>query len=361
MSFFIRILLVFISLVFSSSLFSQKDSSEWLFIYYMPYDNNLSYLAEDIHSMINNGIKSDNVNAVIQADYTDSIGMTRTSISETGKTTISIEEENSASKKSFDNYLNWVHNNFEFEKSAVIILDHGGKLDEVGLDEYPDTSFLKVTDIRKSLKKFNKKTKDTVDLVFYQVCAKSSIEPLYELADVTKYTMASQVLLGAPNRYYTELFKNIGTKKNLDGKDVASLIANNEAIDMYSMYTCIDNSKLGRFRNYFVEYIKAIDKRVNFGFEAYPIYFDYASERYWDLESFLLSINSTRPSEIALRTKLVDYMNDELIVFLKKNQYNAEPLDFCGISISALSKSKIRTYRKLKFYRQFRIGKLDLR
>ena len=51
----------------------------------MPYDNNLSYLGEDVLSMINNGIDSDNVNAVVQADLADTLGMTRTIITKTRK------------------------------------------------------------------------------------------------------------------------------------------------------------------------------------------------------------------------------------------------------------------------------------
>ena len=344
----------------SVSLGQVKDTSEWLFIYYMPYDNNLSYLGEDVISMINNGINTSNINAVIQSDFDDSLGMTRTVITKEGKSNSHIDEENSSSSKVLNDYLSWVSDNFEFEKCAVIFLDHGGALDQVGMDTYPTTRFLNVSDIRKSLKKFNNREKDTIDLVFYQVCTKSSIEPLYELKDVCKYTLASQMEIGAPNYYYTLLFDALNDSKARNGLDIADLIVNNDGIDMYKFYTCVDNSKFDSLRELFVDYIKEVDKRNNLFFTESPLNVEYYGERYWDLESFLLNINSTRVKEVEMQTKLIGFLNNDFIVILKKNQHFAVKEDYCGVSISALSKEKIRRYKHLKFYRKFKVRRLDL-
>ncbi|NRA10836.1 MAG: hypothetical protein HRT57_02640 [Crocinitomicaceae bacterium] len=352
-----QLIVIILLLNFSYSQGQDMDSSEWLFIYYMPYDNNLSYLGEDVLSMINNGIDSDNVNAVVQADLADTLGMTRTII--TKKESSHISEENSASKKTYDSYLDWVKTKFHFEKCVIVFLDHGGGLNETGLDEQPN-GFMKVTDIRKSLKRFNKSRGKKIDLVFYQVCNKASLAPLYEISDVTNYTLASQLQLGAPNRYYRHLFKTIGASENLDGAKIAKLIAENETIDMFQYYTCIDNSKFDSLKTHFVNYIKEVDKRNNLLFNEAPIAIEYYGEGYWDLESFILNINSTRIKEVELQTKLVDFISNDFIVFLKKNQHNPPKIDYCGISITALSKAKIKMHRKMKFFRSFKIRKLDL-
>jgi hypothetical protein len=325
----------------------------------MPYDNNLSYLHEDILSMINNGIDSDNVNAVVQTDLDDTLGMTRTIITNDKKISTHISEENSASKKTYDDYLDWVKTKFHFEKCAIVFLDHGGKLNETGLDEQPN-GLMKITDIQKSLKKFNKSRDKKVDLVFYQVCNKGSIEPLYEISDQADYTLSSQLQIGAPNRYYEPMFKAIGTSKNLNGAQVARLIADNEAIDMYKYYTLIDNSKFEELKRLFTEYIKEVDKRKNLLFKEAPNAIEYFGERYWDLESFVVNINSTRKKELELQTELVDFISSDFIVFLKKNQYNPPKINYCGVSITALSKAKIKMYRKMKFFRDFKVRKLDL-
>lgn len=129
---------------------------------------------------------------------------------------------------------------------------------------------------------------------------------------------------------------------------------------MYSFYTCIDNSKFDELRSLFIKYIKEVDKRNNLLFNSSPIAIEYYGERYWDLESFILNINSTRIKEVELQSQLVDFISNEFIVFLKKNQYIASKIDYCGVSITALSKAKIKMYKKMKFFRKFKIRKLDL-
>lgn len=326
----------------------------------MPYDNNLSYLGEDVISMINNGIDSKKVNAVVQADFNDTLGMRRTVITKNGKSHSQVKSENSASIDVYNDYLTWVNERFHFEKCAIIFLDHGGGLNEVGLDEQPEKGFLKVTDIRKSLKKFNKTHGKKVDLIFYQVCNKSSLAPLYELSDYADYTLASQLQIGAPNRYYTSLFNAIGNSENLNGADVAKIISENDGIDMYSLYTCIDNSKFDELRTLFIKYIKEVDKRKDLFFNSSPIAIEYYGERYWDLESFILNINSTRKKEVELQNQLVDFISNEFIVFLKKNQHIPSKIDYCGVSITALSKAKINMYKNMRFFRKFKIKRLDL-
>jgi len=52
---------------------------EWLFIYYMPYDNNLSNLGTRIIEMLRSGT-SDKVGVTIQADFADTTGIKRYSL-----------------------------------------------------------------------------------------------------------------------------------------------------------------------------------------------------------------------------------------------------------------------------------------
>ena len=87
----------------------KKIHTEWAFIYWMPYDNNLSPYADTINYMINSAIKSDKIVAVVQADLKDSLGMKRHIFNNTIVKSFSIQNENSASGKSFNEYLPIMH------------------------------------------------------------------------------------------------------------------------------------------------------------------------------------------------------------------------------------------------------------
>jgi hypothetical protein len=337
-----------------------KDSSEWLFIYYMPYDNDLSYLAGDIHRMIRAGVKSQNVNVVVQSDFQDTLGMRRSVYSRDSIYTEHVDAERSASKEVYDDYLDWVHSNFHAKKVAVIFLNHGGLLDATGLDEYPEKEFMKVTDIRSSLKRFNKKRKSTVDLLYFQVCNKGSIEELYEVSDVCDYTLASQLNLGAPNFYYTKTLEHISYNAGLDAVDVADLIVKHELIDMYTYFTCVDNSKFKKVRKSFKQFNKQLGKSNALYFKQTPITIEYYGDRAWDIESYLNELDINDQKAIGYKNALQTLLMDELIVIHKKNHYKSNPVDYSGISIATLGKERLKLFSHMRIYRKFKFNRLPL-
>jgi hypothetical protein len=326
--------------------YGEKIKTEWLFVYYMPYDNNLSKYGDEIINMIGDSILSENVVATVQAEIKGVPGMSRYIINNTGITVTTIKNERSASVNTYREYLEWVQRRVDYEKLAVIFLDHGGKLDEICLDERPVSEFLKIDEIKTAL--YNTFGKNAIDLLFLQVCTKGVIEALYEFKDTAKYTLCSQIELGAPNRYYQGLFSVFSERTVSSGRDVAELIVGNEANKMYNSYTLIDNSKMDGLFSLFSEFVNQIkDERISVS--ERPLDSFYFRERYWDVLSFLENISYS-----GNKTLLMDFIVNELIIL---HQISPEPVngmaqaamsEYSGLSISGVKNEK---YNKLEFYR----------
>lgn len=345
-------------LSFSGWSLTEKDSSEWLLIYYVPYDNNLSKHADTIISQLGIAKELENVNVVLQVDRADSSGMERIRIADGKITRENITDELSTSRKSFQEYLLWIDSQFEFEKSALFLLDHGGAPDEIGQDLTPDSTFLITTDIRKALKKFNRKQKKPLDLIYLQMCSRASIEILYEFRELTDYILASQHNVGAPNYYYKETLQILNDSTKVSGDRLANWITKFEAPEMYHSLTCFDIHMFPSVRNSFVKYLNEVEKRDNLAFHHAPESITYAGDRYWDLKSFLYEVNSTTPEETNAREVLNKSIHENFIVFHEVSP--STKIKTNGISIANLSKKRLSDYWHMKFYRDFKLRKLEL-
>ncbi len=340
------LLLLFLFFGLNANAQSEILKTDWVFIYYMPYDNNLSEYGQQIIKMIQDSISSDKVIATVQADFDDNEGMSRYLISKDTIIKTSISNEYSASTKSYEEYLTWVNSKLKFKHKAIVFLDHGGKLNELCLDEKPVKNFLKVDSLKEVFHKMYKG--DKIDILFLQVCSKGSIEPLYEFRGVADYTLCSQIELGAPNYYYGKLFKLMSTKTISNGYDVGKAIVENESYNMYSSYTLIDNSKLDSLKYLFSDFVSELQK-YKISLSSAPKGSYYWNEKYWDMVSFLE--NLLLPDNLVLnakKTQLINFINKELVVIHKINPMNYKMQGYCGISIS---RTINENYNTLEFYK----------
>ena len=226
---------------------SMRDNSyEWLVLYWMPYDNNLSVFGSPILDMLTRGVQSDNILVVVESDFSGAKQLSRNIIAK-GKINLQkLETANSASEEIFAEYLNWAKSQFQAEKWAIVFLGHGGRLDEISPDEHPDpnlsvTKWMNIQKLSQIITNFNKELDNRVELVFFQNCNKGTIEAHYTFRDTAKYTLSSQLLLGAPNYYYESLFKFLGRHPEINGGQLAEKIMEFERSDMYHSYTVTNN------------------------------------------------------------------------------------------------------------------------
>lgn len=326
----------------------QKPSTDWLFVYYMPYDNNLSRFGDLIIKMIGDSITSHNVMATVQADYNDFLGMKRYVITNESIVMSEIDNDQSALTQSYEDYLKWSLEQASYKRLAIIFLDHGGKLDELCLDEKPTNGFLKVDSLKETFSRVLGKEK--IDLLFLQVCTKGSIEPLYEFKEASDYTLCSQITLGAPNYYYHGLFSALSNNEDLNAIEVANEIVQSEASNMYNSYTLIDNKKLDSCFILLENFVHKLEKITATGLSTEPLSTFYFGEWYWDLLSVLKQIKIEEFSALDIERKtLIDFISNELIVFHQPNPERKGMEKFSGLSMSAYSSGK--QYDNLEFYR----------
>jgi hypothetical protein len=322
--------------------------TDWVFIYYMPYDNDLTKYGEQIIRMIRDSISSDKVVATVQADFDDSLGMMRYIITKDTIIKSHVNSELSAYSKSYEDYLFWVEEKIIYKKRANILLDHGGKLDELCLDVKPEFNFLTVDSLKNVFQKVYQQKK--IDLLFMQVCSKGSVEPVYEFKDVANYTLCSQITLGAPNYYYHALFSQLSKHSNFTGANVGKVIMENEREDMYNSYTLVNNSKLDTFFYLFSDFIKSATFQGKLILSAQPNDYYYYNQKYWDLISFLENIVvNDQQNLIAKRGKIIDYIKTQLLV-VKLNPTCDEVKGSSGLSLYARGKGdNLKKYKNLDF------------
>lgn len=329
---------------------AQVHRCDWLFVYYMPYDNNMSDLRGPILKMIRSGIKSDRVIVTIQGDFLDS-GMKRYLVLKDTILTFDVDGEGSAITETYRRYLDWVGSTVMAQNRAIVFLNHGGALDALGYDERPAPKFLRVDSLRTVLENFNRQTRQETDLLYLQVCAKGSIEPLYELRTTAHYTLASQHELGAPNYYYEQLFQTLSFKKQ-SAQDVARMMVDFDTREMYTSLTCFNNHAFSQTRKQFQEFYSSLGSSLNL--LNTPLLITYYGQLYYDIVSFLNCLDLNDSQKETMR-RLVEQIEKELIVFHVRGPGDERGAAYSGLSLVLNDESRASDLRHLGFYRDFNV------
>lgn len=321
----------------------------------MPYDNNLSEYGSGIVQEMKAGVQNDSIAIVILADFADTIPSQRILITKDSIYYFESEIENFSSPDSYRQYLSWVKTNFEFHHSALVFLDHGGRLNEICLDEKPDNSYLKTDSLKKVILDFNQSILKQPEFIFLQVCAKAVLEPLYDFSGLTPYTVCSQNTLGAPNHYYTDFFEFLSKNTTISVKKLISKIPEYETNDMYYSYTLIDNSKWDLFLYSFNKWINSLG---NFQIEPDKINsIKYMDETHWDLVSFIHETPKGSKKEQTRRKDLMIHV-DSLIFLHSINPIHDQMEKYAGISILALNHFSYEQYKSMTIHRQLNLTRL---
>ncbi len=256
----------------------------WLVLYWMPYDNDLSRFGEPIVDMLTRGMDSLNTSnlpleaaynspdnssttndpdiasdiaVILQSDYRKDRQMRRRVFSQDQVQEIAIAGEDSSDVNALTNYLDWARQNFIADHWAVIVVGHGGKINEISPDYHGDSlleslhpshTWMGVDQFTRAVANFNQSVGERVELLFFQNCHKATLEVIYEARNCARYTLASQLELGAPNYYYEEFLQKLKdmagvgwSQESPSGRQAAMAIINAERADMYHTFTLIEN------------------------------------------------------------------------------------------------------------------------
>jgi hypothetical protein len=241
-----------------------RKKFDWIILYWMPYDNNLYEFGKPIIEKLIKGVKSENILVVVEADLRGEAHLSRHIITKKNIRNQRIQTCDSANEQVFAEYLHWAKSEFLAEKWAIAILGHGGRLDEISPDEHPDPrsegeiKWMNIEKLSIVVEQFNQEIGDRLELFFCQNCNKSTLEVLYTLRQTAKYSLASQLTLGAPNDYYEATLDFLGHHPEINGGELAKKIIEFEASNMYFSYTVIDNSAMRNLSHYLHPLITSI-------------------------------------------------------------------------------------------------------
>ncbi|KMW70351.1 MAG: clostripain-related cysteine peptidase [Limnoraphis robusta] len=228
----------------SSKSAPDQPNYKWVVLYWMPYDNNLSRFGEPIVEMLTLGTHRSPALVVVQSDYSGDQKMRRRLLVGGKVREINLTEEDSSDVSNFSAYLDWAYQSLEAERWAIIVVGHAGKLNEISPDEHRATgeeiTWMGVDRFAGAVKNFNQATGGRVELLFFQNCNKATLEVIYEARHCARYTLASQLNLGAPNYYYQRFLYRLKDPL-VGGLEAATAIIDSEWADMYHSFTLVDN------------------------------------------------------------------------------------------------------------------------
>jgi hypothetical protein len=338
---------------------------EWVFVYYMSYDNDLNPYGKVILGDLTKGIVSSKVAVVVEGDFTDNRGMKRISLCHAnGKPRRKqdvLKSEDSADENELKKYLDWVRKNWKAENYCVVFLNHGGTLNHMCLDEKPFKKYaenkrfasgkwLDASKVGGIVADFNRKVDGKVRLLFLQQCGRAAIQNLYNFVDAAEYILASPLRVDAPNTYYTKTLELVGRDPNVTGEILAKTIMQED--EHYTVYTLISNEELRKLSDKLTPALKALGQKSGLSkHDSCPTLFEYEDEKFYDLIVFFEALNSANDDIASQELSIFfDWCRNRLIV----SKVSKRPgTSYCGISIYVpSSKDTVGRYSFLPLYQQ---------
>ena len=194
--------------------------------------------------------------------------------------------------------------------------------------------WLRASEAAKVVAGFNQKTDRRVRLLFLQQCGRATIQNLYNFADAAEYTMASPLVVGAPNTYYTKTIASAAQDPNITGEVLAATIMQED--EHYTLYTLINNEQLKRLPEKLAPVLKSFGRASELNRpESCPHLFEYESEKFYDLKSYFYALNAANDNIAGKELdSFFDWCKDSLIVSkaVREPESTVESF-YCGLSI----------------------------
>lgn len=319
---------------------------DWILLYWMPYDNNLSEFGQPIIQMLSKGVKNDKVLVVVQSDFSGAAQVSRSIISQGKVDTPYLETADSSSPEVLSEYLTWAQSQFQARRWGVVFLGHSGTLMEISPDEHPtsplisEIRWMNLQKINQVIFNFNQSVKGNLELLFFQNCNKGNIEVHHTFQKTAKYTLSSQLELGVPNYYYEQLLSYLSDYPDIDGSQLANKIMDYEQPDMYHILTLTNN----HYFRYFAEKVNVVidsilqadiapvkvfvssilGSEVNFSNNNTVVVYRNFGETFVDLANFLQKLTQLSGASPSACNDLLLFLNNFLI---QRVQQNGELLD----------------------------------
>ncbi len=307
---------------------------------------------------------------MVQSDFPGEKQLSRRVIKKDSVDVQLVNTGDSADEQIFAEYLDWARSQFKAKKWAIVFLGHGGSLDEISPDNNhqpgltTSIKWMSYKNLKNVIYQFNQRVNNRLELLFFQNCYKGTIETHYTFQDVSKYTLSSQLLLGAPNFYYELLFEFLGKHPQIDGGQLAAKIMEFERDDMYNSYTVTNNSyikQLPKVLNPLIDAIAA-DKPNKVQLNELNIR-PYMNEQFVDIIELFQKICISSPQTQKLYQSFADFIQTKIIYKYKGggSLYPAfdRPTNLCGLNIwLPLDQKQLEKYGYLQVFTDVKLIKL---
>jgi len=365
--------MVFILFVGAGIVLLRESTYEWVFIYYMSYDNDLNRYAGTILRDLKKGIINSKIAVVVQADYADRRGMKRIamypSFGKPKRKEVFLESENSADPAELKKYFKWVQAKWKARNYCVVFLNHGGRLSDMCRDDRPFKSrngsvtsnsqkWLPAAEAGTIAADFNKEVEGKVRLLFLQQCGRATLQNLYNFLEAGEYIMASPVIVGAPNTYYTKTIASAAHDPNMTGDVLAETIMRED--EHYTLYTLVSNDELKKLPEKLTPVLKSFERetKLNPPQSCSPI-FEYEDEKFYDMKAYFQALDSSNNGIVSgeLDTFL-DWCEEDLIAgkAAKGSGFSNNSHHF-GLSIYVpSSQEQLERYDFLPFHQETTFG-----
>ncbi|NVM30037.1 MAG: hypothetical protein HWN65_14435 [Candidatus Helarchaeota archaeon] len=355
---------------------TERKSYDWIVLYWMPYDNNLSDEFEAIIRMIGAGVQSEKLLVVVEYDLFAQEKLHRTIITKEKLPNyprgVPLDFTDSASEEAFSEYLDWVATNFSAKKWSIVILGHSGNLDEicpdahvqpnahekVAKDDMESWKWMNIQTMSRVMMQFSEKIGQALELLFLQNCCKGTIEALYTFRNAAKFTLSSQTPMGYPNSYYTQVFEFLGDHLAITGRILAEKMMEADAPEMYNGYTLSKNSAISQLPSKLNPLIETIisenlEKIALQDVVDKPWSHEYFDDQLADVTAFFNWITGQIGIERQPLDTFLDFLKNDLIV---KFQRSPKPIDpnsthYEGLSLNVpLTKDSLEKYGYMDFF-----------
>jgi hypothetical protein len=339
---------------------------DWAVAYWMCYDNGLDPAGEVILKMIAQGFKekpAPNVAVAIQADFKDAKGMRRYVYCGASVEESAVDSEDSADEKQLTDFLEWFAAQHPARRFILVLLDHGGRLDEMCLDENPaaaEKHWMSGRALGERLRAFKPKLPGRWELFFIQQCGRGTLENLYHIRGTAGHLLCSPVRVGTPNRYYAALHQFLAGKPEATGAEAAAKIA---AADRdYAVFTLVRAAKLP-------EVPARLDRALAplLAGELPPVslprvIYSEDDEQNRDLRAFLQVLAEAQPAGKEAVAEFVTWLREELCpeVYYHprlKELKAEESLSGLAVFVPA-NREQAERYRDLDLYQAAKLGEL---
>jgi hypothetical protein len=205
---------------------------------------------------------------------------------------------------------------------------------------------------------FNKEVDGKVKFLFLQQCGRATIQNLYSFLNAGEYIMASPVIVGAPNTYYTKTVVSVARDPNMTGDVLADTIMRED--EHYTLYTLISNNELRGLPEKLAPVLKSFKRASMLNPpQSCSHIFEYDDEKFYDVKVYFQALNSANNGIAGGELEdFLDWYEEHLIVSKAiKGSGHSNESHRSGLSVYVPSSDEqIERYDFLPFHQQTAFG-----